>query len=111
STDAVALVLEKWRQESERVGTCKWSDGFLAGVRRCLFEMQSAQEGRSDPATPLVAPAEVTADARPSNCRNRLRDEGKAHPRSGCQSCGDGGLRGCPFERKSASPAGGPSDG
>lgn len=35
---------------------------------------------------------------RPANCRNRLRDEGKAYPRSGCASCGDGGLRGCPYE-------------
>lgn len=36
---------------------------------------------------------------RPSNCRNRLRDEGKAHPRSGCGYCGDGGIMGCPYEK------------
>lgn len=39
-------------------------------------------------------------DNRPSNCRNRLRDEGKAYPRSGCTVCKDGGLRGCPYERE-----------
>jgi hypothetical protein len=26
-------------------------------------------------------------DTRPAECRNRLRDEGKAYPRSGCVSC------------------------
>lgn len=36
---------------------------------------------------------------RPANCRNRLRDEGKPYPRSGCAVCRDGGLRGCPYER------------
>ena len=39
---------------------------------------------------------------RPMNCRNRLRDEGRAHPKSGCDSCGDGGLRGCPHTRDEA---------
>lgn len=38
-------------------------------------------------------------DTRPSNCRNRLRDEGKAYPRSGCASCGNGGLFGCRYEK------------
>lgn len=38
-------------------------------------------------------------DVRPSNCRNRLKDEGKSHPKSGCQSCQNGGLMGCPHER------------
>lgn len=38
------------------------------------------------------------AQARPSNCRNRLRDEGKPYPRSGCNHCKTGGLTGCPFE-------------
>lgn len=36
---------------------------------------------------------------KPSNCRNRLRNEGKVHPRSGCAHCKTGGLLGCPFER------------
>lgn len=27
-------------------------------------------------------------DTRPANCRFRLRDEGKAYPRSGCLACG-----------------------
>jgi len=36
----------------------------------------------------------------PSNCRNVLRDQGKSYPRSGCESCGNGGLFGCPYERK-----------
>lgn len=42
------------------------------------------------------------ADLRPINCRNRIRDEDvRPYPRSGCASCGDGGLRGCPYERGS----------
>lgn len=38
-------------------------------------------------------------DLRPGLCRNRLRDEGSAYPKSGCAVCKDGGLRGCPYER------------
>lgn len=38
-------------------------------------------------------------DERPANCRNRLRDEGKVYPRSGCAVCGNGGLVGCIYER------------
>lgn len=36
---------------------------------------------------------------RPANCRNALRDAGKAYPKSGSAVCRDGGLRGCPYER------------
>ena len=39
-------------------------------------------------------------DERPINCRNRLRDEGKPYPRSGCAVCKTGGLHGCIYERK-----------
>lgn len=38
-------------------------------------------------------------DARPKYCRNRLRDELKAYPRSGCSVCVNVGLRGCPYEK------------
>lgn len=38
-------------------------------------------------------------DNRPALCRNRLRDEGKHYPRSGCKSCGNGGMMGCPYEK------------
>lgn len=41
---------------------------------------------------------------KPTNCRNRLRDEGKLYPRSGCAHCKDGGMRGCPFERSTLAP-------
>lgn len=34
----------------------------------------------------------------PVNCRERLRLEGKAYPKSGCAICGDGGIKGCPYE-------------
>lgn len=44
----------------------------------------------------------LTGDARPANCRNVLRDEGKPYPKSGCASCGNGGLMGCPHERAAA---------
>lgn len=37
-------------------------------------------------------------ESKPTNCRNRLRDEGKPYPKSGCAYCGHGGLIGCPFE-------------
>lgn len=37
-------------------------------------------------------------DTRPPICRNRLRDENKPYPKSGCGACGNGGLMGCPFE-------------
>lgn len=33
----------------------------------------------------------------PANCRERLRLEGQAYPKSGCSVCGNGGLRGCPY--------------
>jgi hypothetical protein len=42
----------------------------------------------------------IAIDPRPANCRNRLRDNGKTYPRSGCQSCNNGGLMGCPYEKK-----------
>lgn len=35
---------------------------------------------------------------RPTNCRSRLAAEGKAHPKSGCDHCGTGGMTGCPYE-------------
>lgn len=38
-------------------------------------------------------------EKRPVNCRNRLRDEGKPYPKSGCNSCSFGGMTGCPHER------------
>lgn len=41
----------------------------------------------------------VKTTEKPANCRNRLRDEGKPYPRSGCAHCKTGGLTGCPFER------------
>lgn len=34
----------------------------------------------------------------PENCRERLRLEGKAYPKSGCASCGTGGMTGCPHK-------------
>lgn len=40
----------------------------------------------------------MTADKRPHDCRNRLRDNGMTHPKSGCQHCRTGGLTGCPYE-------------
>lgn len=40
-------------------------------------------------ATPANSRAEqVMVDTRPHNCRFRLRDEGKAYPRSSCRACG-----------------------
>lgn len=39
---------------------------------------------------------------RPENCRNRLQDEGKPHPKSGCAHCKTGGITGCPFEKEAS---------
>lgn len=47
-------------------------------------------------------------DTRPTNCRFRLQDEGKAYPRSSCQACGKGvttGLGSRCTEPASRSPA------
>ena len=46
-------------------------------------------------------------DTRPQLCRNRLRDEGQAYPRSGCAVCRDGGMMGCPHERRPSPPTSG----
>lgn len=48
---------------------------------------------------PTVAP-ELKIDNRPKSCRDRLRDEGKAYPKSGCAHCINGGLTGCPFDKE-----------
>lgn len=48
-------------------------------------------------------------DPRPAGCRNRLADEGKPHPRSGCaiEGCvGALGVGGCPYERCPNTPPG-----
>lgn len=40
-------------------------------------------------------------DPRFPRCRERLRDEGKPYPKSGCDVCGNGALVKCPYSRKS----------
>lgn len=40
---------------------------------------------------------ETVSPQLPGECRERLRLEGKMYPRSGCEVCGNGGLRGCPY--------------
>lgn len=44
--------------------------------------------------------SDVKPDPRPANCRFRLQEEGKAHPKSGCQvnDCKFGKLTGKPEE-------------
>lgn len=37
------------------------------------------------------------SEERPNNCREVLRKQGKPYPKSGCFSCGNGGLSGCPY--------------
>lgn len=48
-----------------------------------------------------AAPAQEK-DNRPANCRNRLSDEGKTYPRSGCAHCKTGGITGCPFKKENS---------
>lgn len=48
---------------------------------------------------------------RPALCRNRLKDEGKPHPRSGCNVCRNGGMMGCPHERAEAKDHSAPTRG
>lgn len=55
--------------------------------------------GMQRPTAAQAAPLSP-ADPRPQSCTMRLRDEGKAAPRSGCASCHMGGMLGCPHERK-----------
>lgn len=50
-------------------------------------------------------------DDRPALCRNRLKDEGKPHPRSGCNVCRNGGMMGCPHERAGAKDHSAPTRG
>lgn len=38
-------------------------------------------------------------DMRPANCRDRLQDEGKPHPRSGCRVCKDRLFHPCPYDQ------------
>ena len=64
----------------------------LIASLRDLYEMAAAP-----------AKEEECSSTRPHNCRNRLRDEGSAYPRSGCAHCKTGGLTGCPFEKKDSS--------
>lgn len=46
----------------------------------------------------LPTVTDVVIDPRlPAQCRERLRLEGSAYPKSGCAVCGDGGMRGCPY--------------
>lgn len=51
--------------------------------------------------TLAAAPAQEK-DNRPTNCRNRLSDEGKPYPRSGCAHCKTGGITGCPFKKENS---------
>lgn len=80
-----------------------------------LFLHEAAAEGSMPARTEFTArlavimpdvdtstPKPVEPGWRPMDCRNRLRDEGKPYPKSGCASCGDGGLRGCPHTRTEA---------
>ena len=41
---------------------------------------------KDDPA-PSKPPVLNIVENRPANCRERLKDEGKPHPRSGCNHC------------------------
>lgn len=41
---------------------------------------------------------EDITDNRPEDCRERLRETGQAHPRSGCRTCVDWLKRGCVYE-------------
>jgi transcriptional regulator with XRE-family HTH domain len=54
----------------------------------------------------LAATQPARTEARPANCRNAIRDAGQAYPKSGCGACGDGGLRGCPYEPQPAGDVG-----
>ena len=60
-------------------------------------------EADLDPVGLAQALSRPSAEIRPPLCRNRLRDEGKAYPKSGCKVCHKGGIFGCPFENRGAS--------
>jgi hypothetical protein len=55
------------------------------------------------PAIPEPSPADFMQGPFPVSperrlCRNRLRNEGKPYPKSGCAHCGNGGMAGCPYD-------------
>lgn len=68
---------------------------FIEFARKCGTIEETLAEA------PLETPPSPPVDKRPFNCRNRLRDNGKAYPKSGCRVCTDFLIRGCPYERQS----------
>lgn len=70
-------------------------------VFNMVMELHKAayKEGWNDREDDLIMGVRrIMPDTRPDNCRNALRDSGKAYPRSGCAVCKNGGLMGCPYE-------------
>jgi len=83
----------------------------LEALRDQVSELQKALNGllqRPDP--PLsyaeAVPISPVVAHLPGNCRERLRAEGKAYPRSGCSSCGSIASSGCPHSGRLASGLG-----
>lgn len=63
-----------------------YSAPFTTDVPQCCESPETCPEPCDPP------------DKRPSSCRERLRAEGKPYPRSGCDVCKTGGMKGRPYE-------------
>jgi len=81
---------------------CAEAGGYVDACVCVNKDHGTAWSHAGDVRNPTLTNAPLPAADRPANCRNRLRDEGKPYPRSGCSHCRNGGLMGCPFERKHA---------
>lgn len=89
----------------EREATSKIADNFYViegiedgerfSVRYPVANVQKINE-TSYPISNNSLPI-IQYDARPIHCRMRKKGEGKPYPKSGCESCGNGGLMGCPY--------------
>lgn len=108
--ETVALEAEPYLEVLHSIATGKETRALVWGLILRLRALLSSAQGETKegfdglpelPCGERDEPAVGTTAAlagRPTNCRMRLRDEGKPYPRSGCQSCERGGLRGCPFD-------------
>lgn len=84
---ATADKMEQWRKDNDGA----WrTDNLFVGLTPEQIDVQQKQIDN------MLKPCKIT-DPRPANCRERLREQGKPYPRSGCSACRKSlGMLGCP---------------
>jgi hypothetical protein len=80
------------------IGGVPFTDEEWAELER-LAELTADKAPPAPPAAP-EKPAGAFHSARPDNCTMALREAGKPAPKSGCDVCGNGGMMGCPYDRR-----------